>query len=134
MQCRTILREPPTSPEQVDSGEVLQAFGIDVLGEMDDQSIICWVPETGKRWRVKSPANWKIEEMFQAMGQRALNGLWRDQGRPPSGRFTPTALKEAVALAAATAPRLTASRFVGQGVWRHEDRLLDREWRASVPL
>ena len=55
-------------PEQADSCEVLEAFGIDVLGEMDDQSIICWIPDTGKRWRVKSPANWKIEEMFQAMG------------------------------------------------------------------
>ena len=29
-----------------------------------------------------------------------------------------------MAIAAATAPRLTASRFVGQGVWRHEERLL----------
>jgi hypothetical protein len=110
--------------EPADSGEVLEAFGIDVLGELDDQSIVCWVPETGKRWRVKSPANWKIEEMFQAMGQRALHGLWREHGQPPSGRYKPEALREAVALAAATAPRLTASRFVGQGVWKHEDRLL----------
>ena len=111
-------------PEQADSSEVLGAFGIDVLGEMDDQSIICWVPDTGKRWRVKSPANWKVEEMFQAMGQRALQGLWREPGRPPEGRYRPEALREAVAIVAATAPRLTASRFVGQGVWRHEDRLL----------
>jgi hypothetical protein len=122
------LQEHPTGAanvsEPIESGAVLEAFGIDVLGEMDDQSIVCWVPETGKRWRVKSPANWKIEEMYQAMGQRALNGLWREQGQPPSGRYKPDALKEAVALAAATAPRLTASRFVGQGVWRHEDRLL----------
>jgi hypothetical protein len=110
--------------EQADSGEVLQAFGIDVLGEMDDQSIVCWVPETGKRWRVKSPANWKIEEMFQAMGQRALNGLWREPGQPPSGRYKPEALREAVAIVAATSPRLTASRFVGQGVWRHESQIL----------
>lgn len=107
-----------------DSGEVLEAFGIDVLGETDDQAIICWVPETGKRWRVKSPANWKIEEMFQAMGQRALHGLWREQGRPPEGRYRPESLREAVAIAAATAPRLTASRFVGQGVWRHESQIL----------
>ena len=101
--------------EQPDSGEVLQAFGIDVLGETDNQSIVCWIPATGKRWQVKSPANWKIEEMFQAMGRRALNGLWREQGRPPEGRYRPEALREAVAIAAATAPRLTASRFVGQG-------------------
>ena len=111
-------------PEQHDSGEVLGAFGIDVLGEMDDQSIMCWIPDTGKRWRVKSPANWRVEEMFQAMGRRALEGLWREQGRPPEGRYTPDALKQAVAIVAATAPRLTASRFMGQGVWRHEDRLL----------
>src|SRR5208283_3531311 len=85
---------------------------------------MCWIPETGKRWKVKSPANWKIEEMFQALGRRALEGLWREPGRPPEGRYAPDALKQAVAIAAATAPRLTASRFVGQGVWRHEDRLL----------
>ena len=108
----------------VDSCAVLEAFGIDVLGEMDDQSIICWVPDTGKRWRLKSPANWKIEEMYQAMGRRAVDGLWRDLGRPPEGRYRPETLREAVAIAAATAPRLTASRFVGQGVWRHEERLL----------
>ena len=41
--------------------------------------------------------------MFQAMGQRALNGLWREQGRPPEGRYTPDALKQAVAIVAATA-------------------------------
>jgi hypothetical protein len=111
-------------PQQVNGGAVLEAFGIDVLGEMDDQSIMCWIPETGKRWRVKSPANWKIEEMLQAIGQRALDGLWREPGSPPSGRYTQQALREAVALAAARSPRLTASRFVGQGVWRHEDRLL----------
>ncbi|MGO9114254.1 MAG: hypothetical protein ACLP9L_33990 [Thermoguttaceae bacterium] len=110
--------EPPNS------GEVLDAFGIDVLGEMDDQSSVCWVPETGKRWRVKSPANWRVEEMLQAMGRRALNGLWREPGQPPSGRYRPEALREAVAIAAATAPRLTASRFVGQGVWRHDSRIL----------
>lgn len=125
---RDAMQAPPaaaeTVAEQPASGEVLEAFGIDVLGEMDDQSIVCWVPETGKRWRVKSPANWKIEEMFQAMGQRALNGLWREHGQPPSGRYRPEALREAVAIAAATSPRLTASRFVGQGVWRHEDQLL----------
>ena len=122
------MQDHPTGtanvPEQADSGAVLQTFGIDVLGELDDQSIVCWVPETGKRWRVKSPANWKIEEMFQAMGRRALDGLWREQGRPPEGRYRPEALREAVAIAAATSPRLTASRFVGQGVWKHEDRLL----------
>ena len=112
------------APEQVDSCEVLEAFGIDVLGEMDDQSIVCWVPETGKRWRVRSPANWKIEEMFQAMGQRAVHGLWREAGQPPNGRYRPEALREAVAIVAATAPRLTASRFVGQGVWRHESQVL----------
>ncbi len=112
------------APEQVDNCAILESFGIDVLGEMDDQSIICWVPETGKRWRVKSPANWKVEEMFQAMGQRAVQGLWREQGQPPSGRYRPEALREAVAIAAATAPRLTASRFVGQGVWRHESQIL----------
>jgi hypothetical protein len=112
------------APEQADNGAVLETFGIDVLGEMDDQSIICWVPETGKRWRMKSPGNWKVEEMFQAIGQRALAGLWREQGNPPDGRYRPETLREAIALAAATSPRLTASRFVGQGVWRHEDRLL----------
>ncbi len=122
MQAQPAAAAP--AAEQPDSCEVLGAFGIDVLGEMDDQSIVCWIPETGKRWRVKSPANWKIEEMFQAMGRRALEGLWREQGRPPEGRYTPDALKQAVAIVAATAPRLTASRFVGQGVWRHEDRLL----------
>ena len=112
------------APEQADNCAILEAFGIDVLGEQDDQSIICWVPETGKRWKVKSPANWKVEEMFQAMGQRAVRGLWREQGQPPSGRYRPEALREAVAIAAATAPRLTASRFVGQGVWRHESQIL----------
>ena len=122
MQVQPAAAAP--AAQQPDSSEVLEAFGIDVLGEMDDQSIMCWIPDTGKRWRVKSPANWRLEEMFQAMGQRALNGLWREQGRPPEGRYTPDALKQAVAIVAATAPRLTASRFVGQGVWRHEDRLL----------
>jgi hypothetical protein len=112
------------APEQVDSCAVLESFGIDVLGEMDDQSIVCWIPETGKRWRIKSPANWKIEEMFQAMGQRALSGLWRQPGQPPNGRYRPESLREAVAITAATSPRLTASRFVGQGLWRHEDRVL----------
>ena len=112
------------APEQADNCAILESFGIDVLGETDDQSIICWVPETGKRWRVKSPANWKVEEMFQAMGQRAVRGLWREQGRPPSGRYRPEALREALAIAAATAPRLTASRFVGQGVWRHDGQVL----------
>ncbi len=122
------LQEHPTGAaivsEPVESGAVLEAFGIDVLGETDDQAIICWVPETGKRWKVKSPANWKIEEMFQAMGQRAVHGLWREPGQPPSGRYKPEALREAVAIVAATAPRLTASRFVGQGVWRHEPQIL----------
>lgn len=64
------LQEHPVAAanvgEPADSSEVLEVFGIDVLGEMEDQSIMCWIPETGKRWRVKSPANWKIEEMFQA--------------------------------------------------------------------
>ena len=59
MQVQPAAAAP--AAEQPDSSEVLEAFGIDVLGEMDDQSIMCWIPDTGKGWRVKSPANWRIE-------------------------------------------------------------------------
>ena len=104
--------------------QVLQEFGVEVLGEMDDQSIVCWVPSTGKRWKIKSPSNWKVEEMLQATGQQAIERLWRQPTAPPEGRFTPTELREAVAVTAATAPRLTSSRLVGQGVWKHEDGYL----------
>ena len=113
-----------TPTDAITTSPVLQAFGIDVLMEMDDQSIMCWIPATGKRWRIKSPASWRVAEMLQAMGQQAANILWRQPGPQPAGRYTPTELCEAIAVAAATAPRSATSRFVGQGVWRHEDRLL----------
>jgi hypothetical protein len=111
--------------ETTAGSSILRAFGIDVLMELEDQSILCWIPATGKRWRIKSPAGWKVAEMLQAMGQQAVDVLWRDHDSPPpAGRYTPTELCEAIAVAAATAPRAATSRLVGQGVWRHDGRLL----------
>ena len=102
----------------VDYTRVLGCFGLEVLGEQDDQSIVCWVGRTGKRWRVKTPAGWKVEEMLQALGQLGADHLWRDTGPPPPDRFRPNVLREALALAAAAAPRLSANLLVGQGIWK----------------
>ena len=41
MQVQPAAAAP--AAQQPDSSEVLEAFGIDVLGEMDDQSIMCWI-------------------------------------------------------------------------------------------
>ena len=35
---------------------ILDAFGIEVIGETENQSILCWVKHTKKRWTIKSPA------------------------------------------------------------------------------
>ncbi len=80
MQAQPAAAAP--AAEQPDSSEVLEAFGIDVLGEMDDQCIMCWIPETGKRWRVKSPANWRSKRC----SRRWADVRWKGSGVSRGGR------------------------------------------------
>jgi hypothetical protein len=105
--------------------QVLDAFGITVLGEHDDQSIRCWSENIRKTFLVKSPSNWKEAEVLQCVGTKAADRLWcRTDSEPPDGSFTLLELQRALALTAAEAPRLAVSQILGQGVWSVSQKVL----------
>ncbi len=103
---------------------LLEHAGIEVLGELPDQSILCWIPATQKRWLIKNPGKWSAEEMLQALGSQAAGSLWLGEGQRLPGQFAPADLRRAVAMAAADAPRLGARPLSGQGIWPCDGRLL----------
>jgi len=109
---------------KIDADEILKAFRIDVLGEQEDQSIVCWVRSSRKRWTIKNPSRWSIEEMYQALGDKALDKLWDGPRGKPAGTYTPSELKRAVALAAAKAKRMGQRNLFGQGIWGHKGDFL----------
>lgn len=109
---------------EVSPDEVLDAFGIEVLGEQDDQSIVCWSRNTRKRWVIKTPAKWADTEILQAVGSAAKEVLCNSPEPAPEGCYSSQQLREAVALAAADAPRVSERRLIGQGVWQRGQKLL----------
>jgi hypothetical protein len=109
---------------QLSPQDVLDAFSIQILGLQPDQSILCWMSETAKRWTIKNPAKWLVEEMLLAIGHRATEWLCMHDDECNEGMFTPAELREAIALAASTAPFITETNLVGQGVWPDGDSLI----------
>jgi len=110
--------EPETGSRDTAPATVLGEMGIEVLGEQEDQSVLCWVPATQKRWLIKSLQHWGGIDMTQALGEAAAERLWLNDGEPPVGMFTVAEVKRAVALAASRAPRIAWADLVGQGVWK----------------
>jgi hypothetical protein len=119
-QAQAVPDGPRASTTSVNHRELLDALGIDVLGERDDQSIVCWIRRTQKRWEIKSPAKWAPEEMLQALGERGEELLWLEPGLAPPNMFTPQELRRAVAIAASDASRLVDTGMYGQGIWREQ--------------
>jgi len=117
---------PDTSIAKIrDPGKVLSAFGIEVLGEQENQAISCWITRTKKRWTIKSPADWPENEILQAIGPEGAALLWTDgKALAPDGRYSAEDLRRAVALVASRSPRITANSFIGQGVWLEKSQIL----------
>jgi hypothetical protein len=111
--------------DRIDHTKVLEAFGITVLGEHDDQAIRGWSEHTQKIFVIKSPANWKDAEVLQCVGQKVADVLWLvPDGDVPEGKYTLRDVQRAFALAAAEAPRISTSKLIGQGIWPHGKRYL----------
>lgn len=112
-------------PPALDVSSILRAFGIDVLGEGDDQSIILWIRQTGKRWTIKNPNKLTLEELLQACGQDVTHRhLWERNEAPDDGTYAIGTVRRAIALAANKAPRLAEGNSVGQGIWKHGSNFL----------
>ena len=108
--------------ENIHHSEVLEVFGITVLGENDDQSIRCWSQHTQKQFVIRSPANWKAAEVLQSVGTEVAGHLASEQDDSASdGVFTLNQIQRAVALAAAESTRFSSIEHVGQGIWPHGD-------------
>ena len=123
-QARAAPGGPRASTRSVNHRELLQALGLEVLGEQPNQAIACWVTRTQKRWEIKSPAKWATEEMLQALGEEGERILWLEAGPAPPSMFTPQDLRRAVAIAASDAPRLADAGMFGQGIWQVQGEFL----------
>ena len=116
--------EPRPADQGASPKTLLDAFGIEVLGETESQGIICWIKHTKKRWTIKSPAHWPDNEILQAVGRQGAERLWLEKSPPPVGKYTPADLRIAVALEAAAATRITPKDMLGQGIWKHGKELV----------
>ena len=116
---------PKPADQQTPSKTILDSVGIEVLGETEDQGILCWSNHTKKRWRIKSPAKFPVNEMLQAVGRFGAKRLWLGDAKDcPEGMCTPAELRSAVALEAAEAMRIMPKDLLGQGIWKHGDEFL----------
>ncbi len=106
----TEVSAPESDP---DPDVLLRAFGIEVLGEGEDQSVHIWCERTKKRSRIQNLGRWNIQEMRQLLGQKADELLWDGSKSSPSDdAYVPTDLQRAVALKAAELPRISTSTLM----------------------
>jgi hypothetical protein len=110
--------------EEPDPAEVLSAFGLTVLGETKEQGILVWSRYTRKQSVIKSPSSWRAEEVLQCVGSEAAHRLIDVSDGSGDDGYTLEELRRALALAGAQAPRISSAEVIGQGVWRHGERLL----------
>jgi hypothetical protein len=85
--------------------DILEAVGIEVIGEHADQSIELYATRIRKSWRLKTPARWPAEEMIQALGPEIERVVNFDGQHLPS-MLTTRDVQRAVARAASGAPRI----------------------------
>lgn len=104
--------------------KILDAFGIDVLGEQDDQSIVFWSKNTKKIYVIKSLLRWSPLDVIQSVGDVAIQKLWNDDKPAPDGMFSFLNLQMALSIAASRASRMTLRKRIGQGIWKRSDDFL----------
>lgn len=112
-------------PIEFDGQAVLDAFGIVVLGEQDDQTILAWSTNTTKNYKIKNPDRLGVQELRQILGPAGDDCLWTTDDEPaPAGMYSPADLRRAIALAASAAKRISQANIIGQGIWRRNGRVI----------
>ncbi len=103
------------------AGLALERLGLTVVSTGEDESLFVYSAGTGRTHRIPRVAKMEFEDLLQLLGpDRAALAVRKRNGSSPPGSAEFKEVKEALALAAATAPR-SRDGGRGRGVWPTAD-------------